>query len=323
MSIGGLETGVNPLQMAAAYVPFVHKGMYYEPTTFTLVKDAEGKTLIDKKPAYNAAYSEQTAFLMADMMQEVTSGRNSTYPHGGTAASYVTPKIIGMPVAGKTGTTSDNRDKWFVGYTPYYVAATWYGYDNKIKPITLKSDEYNQALKIWAAVMKQVHEGLPKKDFAPAPSGIVKKTICIYSGKIATSLCTQDPRGNATRTEYFIKGTEPRDDDLCTLHVSAKVCTASHDTYNRNFLAGRYCPPETIVDKVFIQRLIPYVPVKPGEKAPKDIVYELPAGEYCTVHGAPPATTGFPANTGAAPPSGGTGGTGDTGGGFLEPAQTP
>jgi len=65
------------------------------------------------------------------------------------------------------------------------------------------------------------------------------------------------------------------------------------------------------------------VPVKPGEKAPKDIVYELPAGEYCTVHGAPPATTGFPANTGAAPPSGGTGGTGDTGGGFLEPAQTP
>lgn len=293
MSIGGLETGVNPLQMAAAYVPFAHKGMYYEPTTFTMVKDSQGKTLIDKVPKYNTAYSEQTAFIMADMMQEVTSGRSSTYPHGGTAASYVTPKIIGMPVAGKTGTTSDNRDKWFVGYTPYYVAATWYGYDNTIKPITLKSDEYNQALKIWAAVMKEVHKGLPKKDFS-VPSGLVKKTICIYSGKVATSLCTQDPRGNATKTEYFIKGTEPRDDDPCTLHVQAKVCTSSQDMLKRNLLAGPYCPPETTVDKVFIQRLTPYVPVKPGEAAPDDIKYELPAGEYCTVHGPPPSTTGTP-----------------------------
>ena len=321
MALGALETGVNPLQMAAAYVPFAHKGMYYEPTTFTLVKDSEGKTLIDKKPKYDAAYSEQTAFIMADMMKEVTSGQSSTYPHGGTAASNVTAKIIGMPVAGKTGTTSDNRDKWFVGYTPYYVAAAWYGYDNNIKPITLKSDETSQAMKIWAVVMKKVHEGLPQKAFAAAPSGLVKKTICIYSGKIATNLCAQDPRGNATKTEYFIKGTEPRDDDLCTVHVQAKVCTASQDIYKRNLLAGPYCPPETVVDKVFIQRTVPYVPVKPDEKAPKDIQYELPAGEYCNIHGAPPVTTTeFPADTGITPPADGTVTTGDE---LLQPAQTP
>ena len=321
MAVGGLETGVNPLQMAAAYVPFVHKGMYYEPTTFTLVKDSEGKTLIDKKPAYDTAYSEQTAFLMQDMMKEVTSGRNSTFPHSGTAVSYVNTKTIGMPVAGKTGTTSDNRDKWFVGYTPYYVAATWYGYDNNIKPITLKPDEYNQALKIWAAVMKKVHENLPEKEFAAAPSGLVKRTICIYSGKIATDLCSQDPRGNATKSEYFIKGTEPRDDDLCTLHVQAKVCTASQDIYKRNLLAGPYCPLETIKDQVFIQRLVPYVPVKPDEKAPKDMQYELPAGEYCNIHGAPPASTiEFPADTGIVPPANGKGSTGD---GLLEPVPTP
>lgn len=328
MAIGGLTTGVNPLQMAAAYVPFDHKGMYYEPTTFTLVKDGEGKTLIDKIPGYNTAYSEQTAFIMTDMLQEVTSGKDSTYPHGGTASSYVTSKIIGMPVAGKTGTTSDNRDKWFVGYTPYYVAATWYGYDNTIKPITLKSSEYNQAMKIWSAVMKKVHEDLPQKDFNPEPPGIVKKTICIYSGKIATDLCTKDPRGNATKTEYFIKGTEPRDDDLCTVHVQAKVCTASQDAYKRNLLAGPYCPLETIVDKVFIQRLTPYVPVKPGESAPKDIVYELPAGEYCTVHGAPPATTtappstatALPSDTGVSPPLGGTGTVDNK---LLQPEQAP
>ncbi len=286
--MGGLEKGVNPLQMAAAYVPFAHEGMYYEPTTYTLVKDSTGKELIDKKaPDFNLAYSEQTAFIMADMMKEVTLGRTSPYPHSGTAAKYVNEKIIGMPVAGKTGTTNSNIDKWFVGYTPYYTAAVWYGYDNNgSEPIKLKTAEYNQAMIIWSAVMQKVHEGLEQKDFKK-PSGIVQKKICIYSGKIATDLCAHDQRGNATKMEYFIKGTEPRDDDLCTLHVEAQVCTESQDTLKRNLLAGPYCPVDKVVSKVFIQRDPPYIPVKPGEKAPKDTAYELPAGEYCTVHGAP------------------------------------
>ncbi len=284
--LGALKNGVSPLQMAAAYVPFVHKGMYYEPTSFTQVKDSEDAVLLDKKPKYNTAYSEQTASLMADMMQEVTKGQTSPYPHGGTAAGYVTEKTIGMPVAGKTGTTSDNLDKWFVGYTPYYTAATWYGYDNKVGQITLQSSESNQALKIWAAVMSKVHKNLEKKGFTLAP-GLVKKKICIYSGKIATALCAADPRGNATKEELFIKGTEPKDDDLCTLHVRAQVCKESKDGYGRNLLAGPNCPAASVIDKVFIQRIVPYVPAKPGEIPPKDIIYELPAGEYCTVHGAP------------------------------------
>jgi penicillin-binding protein 1A len=286
--MGGLAEGVNPLQMASAYVPFAHKGLYYEPTTFTLVKDSEGKVLLDRRAAeFDIAYSEQTAFIMTDMLKEVTKGRTSPYPHSGTAAGNITEKIIGMPVAGKTGTTDKNIDKWFVGFTPYYAAATWYGYDNTGSvPIALKREEYNQAQKIWAAVMKKVHEGLPVKDFEK-PAGIVQKNICIYSGKIATPLCQRDPRGSAVKTEYFIKGTEPRSDDLCTVHVEAQVCTESQDTLNRNLLAGPYCPPDTVESKVFIQRTEPYVPVKPNEKAPKDIAYELPAGEYCTVHGEP------------------------------------
>jgi penicillin-binding protein 1A len=286
--MGGLAEGVNPLQMAAAYVPFAHEGLYYEPTTFTLVKDSEGKVLIDRKAAnFSIAYSEQTAFIMIDMLKEVTKGRTSPYPHSGTAATHINEKTIGMPVAGKTGTTDSNIDKWFVGFTPYYAAATWYGYDNTGSvPIALKKEEYNQAQKIWAAVMKKVHEGLPVKDFEK-PTGIVQKNICIYSGKIATPLCQHDQRGSAVKTEYFIKGTEPRDDDLCTVHVEAQVCTESHDTMNRNLLAGPYCPPDKVESKVFIQRTEPYVPTKPNEKAPKDIAYELPAGEYCTVHGEP------------------------------------
>lgn len=288
LALGGMNKGVNALQMSAAYVPFVHKGLYYEPTTFTSIIDSEGKTMIEKKSEYHAVYSEQTAFLMEDMMKEVTTGIDSTYPHAGTASARINEKTIGMPVAGKTGTTSQNRDKWFVGYTPYYTAAVWYGYDNNIKPIELVKQEQSQAMIIWAAVMSKVHKNLEKKDFVQPP-GIVKKTICIYSGKIATPLCALDPRGNATREEYFIKGTEPRDDDVCQVHVQAKVCKSSVDQWKRNLLAGPNCPLDTVIEKVFIQRTTPYIPEKPDSKYPKDWIYELPAGEYCTVHGAAPA----------------------------------
>jgi penicillin-binding protein 1A len=272
--------------MAASYVPFVNKGMYYEPTTYTKVLDSNGRVLLEKIPEYRPIYNETTAFLMADMMREVCLPKNSPYPYGGTASGIINESSIGMPVAGKTGTTSENIDKWFVGFTPYYVAATWYGYDNKVKPIALKWAEYSQAQLIWRDVMKKAHEGKEYKNFE-VPSGIVKKRICIYSGKIATELCASDPRGNATREEYFIKGTEPSDRDVCTVHVQGTVCHASHDIWGRSLLAGDNCPESEIETKVFIQRQIPYTPIYPGDPYPADWVCELPAGEYCTVHGSP------------------------------------
>jgi penicillin-binding protein 1A len=277
LAMGGLKKGVSPLQMTAAYVPFVNKGIYREPVTYTKVYDSAGNLLLEKKSKDSIVYDETSAFLMQDMMQEVVKG--------GTATRC---KIQGgnMPTAGKTGTTSDNIDKWFVGYTPYYVSATWYGYDNKTKPIKLTSSEGSQAQIIWQAVMEKVHKNLKPTEF-PQPSGLVKKKICIYSGKVATELCARDPRGNAVREEYFIKGTEPKDSDLCDVHVLAKVCTSSKDMWKRNLLAGQYCPPNTVVEKVFIQRSTPFVPVKPGDPYPLDWAYELPAGEYCNVHGAP------------------------------------
>jgi len=225
---------------------------------------------------------------MTELLKEVTKGKTSTYPYSGTAAANINEEIIGMPVAAKTGTTQSNIDKWLVGYTPYYAAAVWYGYDNSGgEPIPVKTEEMYQAHKIWAAVMKKVHEDLPRKEFSEMPEDIVTKQICIYSGKVATDLCKHDPRGNATITEYFIKGTEPRNDDVCTVHVQAQVCTESKDTMGRNLLAGPYCPADKVETRVFIQRETPYAPKTPNEKAPRDVVYELPAGEYCTVHGAP------------------------------------
>ena len=86
---------------------------------------------------------------------------------------------------------------------------------------------------IWNAVMTKIHSDKEPLDWTP-PSGVVKKTICVYSGKIATEACTRDPRGSAAFEEYFIKGTEPADDDYCDVHIVAKVCKDSTDIWGRN-----------------------------------------------------------------------------------------
>ncbi|OPZ93287.1 MAG: Penicillin-binding protein 1A [Firmicutes bacterium ADurb.Bin419] len=274
ISMGGLNEGVNPLQMAAAYVPFVNKGMYYEPTTYTKVEDMHGNIILEKKPAYNIVYDEAAAFIMVDMMKDVVNSSIGT----GTRTKLQNGK---MPTAGKTGTTDNNYDKWFVGFTNYYVGATWYGYDRQA---TIATEERNRAQEIWHDVMEKVHKDLEPVDFEK-PSGLVKKKICKYSGKLAGELCSRDPRGNAVREEYFIKGTEPGEEEFCDIHVLAKVCKDSQDTFNRNPLVGDYCPPESTIEQVFTQRKKPYTPLNPGDPYPTDWKYELPAGDYCTVHG--------------------------------------
>lgn len=275
LALGGLNQGVNPLQMAASYVPFVSKGLYYEPITYTKVLDMKGNVLLEKKAQSTIVYDEAAAYIMVDMMRGVVREA------GGTAVGLGQLQNGKMPTAGKTGTTSDNYDKWYVGYSPYYVGAVWYGYDHNA---SISGAESNRALQIWHDVMEKVHENLEPTEFIE-PQGLVRKSICIYSGKVATDLCSHDPRGSAVRTELFIKGTEPSDDDVCDVHVSAQVCKDSTDTNGNALLAGEYCPDESLEEKIFIRRPVPYVPTKAGERAPADLKYELPEGEYCNIHG--------------------------------------
>lgn len=275
MSLGGLKTGVNPLQMAAAYVPFANRGLFFEPTTYTRVEDRKGNILLEKKIKSTIVYDEAAAFIMTSMLKDV--------PRIGTAYPYGLIQNGAMPSAGKTGTTSDNKDKWYLGFTPYYVGATWYGYD---KPTTLSPAEYNRALSIWHDVMEKVHKNLKPVDF-PMPQGIVKKTICIYSGKTPSGLCSKDSRGNAIREEYFIKGTEPSNNQICDAHVELKVCSDSKDIFGRNLLFGSYCPATSLVNKVFVKRKEPYVSKKFGDPYPADRAYEPPYAEYCNIHGSP------------------------------------
>ncbi|NLL05760.1 MAG: PBP1A family penicillin-binding protein [Clostridiaceae bacterium] len=272
LAMGGLSKGVSPLQMAASYVPFVNKGMYYEPTTYTKVEDANGHIILEKKPDYRIVYDEAAAYVMVDMMKDVVKS--------GTATRC---KLQGgkMPTAGKTGTTDNNTNKWFVGYTPYYVAATWYGYDRNAP---LSSAEYNRAQFIWQDVMEKVHKDLEPIDFE-VPSGVVKRTICKYSGKTATELCSKDPRGSAVKEEYFIKGTEPDEDDTCDVHVLAKVCKDATDNSGKTVLAGEYCPYSSKIEQVFVQRKNPFTPVKPSDPYPGDWKYDIASAEHCTEHG--------------------------------------
>lgn len=266
VALGGPREGINPLQLAAAYIPFANKGLYCKPITYTKVLDMNGNVLLENKPQYTIVYDEATAYIITDILKDVmTSGT-------GTGARF----SGGMPQAGKTGTTSNNYDKWFVGYTPYYVAATWYGYDQNT---SIQSAEQGRANLIWRDVMAKVHEDLEIKQFEEPP-GIVKKTICTKSGKLASELCSQDPRGSTIRTEMFIAGTEPKDE--CDTHVKVKVCEAHTDEYGRPYLASLYCPPSSTSEKVFVKRRVPIT--NPNDfAAVGDKIYECPT-EYCPEH---------------------------------------
>lgn len=238
--------------------------------------------ILEPDTTHTIVYKEAAAYIMIDLMKGVTRP-------GGTAATYIGPSFKTddgeIPIAGKTGTAQNDRDKWFVGYTPYYVAATWYGYDNLTAPIPVQSgEEASKSQKIWKAVMTKVHEGLPAKDFDTPAVGIEKRSICIYSGKIATELCAKDPRGSAVLNEIFVEGTAPSYSDLCDVHVKVKVCTASKDQWNRYLLAGEDCPAATVIEKILIDRPVSYYPAEEGDPFPEDWAYDLPAGEYCTVH---------------------------------------
>lgn len=294
LALGALTNGTNPLQIAAAYVPFDNKGMYIQPTTYTKVLDKDGKVLLEKKQKKNLVYdNEATAYIMTDMLQGVVTN-GTAYPYG------IIKNASGqtIPTAGKTGTTSDNIDKWFVGYSKYYVGATWYGYDNKgSKPTELQGEERDMALKIWNAVMTKVHKDLAPKEFE-RPSGIVEKNICIESGKVPGPLCDKDPRGQeAIRYgELFIKGTEPSDSDICDVHVAAKVDKNTADKWGRPLLASPSTPPASIIEKVFVKRKVPFVPKSPDDAYPKDWIYELPT-EYSTLNSVTGSKTSSPAGT--------------------------
>ena len=268
LALGGLTKGMSTYEHAAAYSAIANCGIYLEPKLYTKVVDREQQILIEKTSTLREVISQDSAYLMTSMLRNVVNGSEGT---GGSAAL---PN--GMLVAGKTGTTNDSMDRWFAGYTPYYAASVWVGYDQQ-KTVNASG---NPAAKIWKAVMKEVHADLsasnyPKTTSFTKPKTVVSMEVCADSGLLATELCKNDPRGDRTVTEYFSKSNLPKEE--CTTHVKIQVCA---DTL---LLPNPTClNMHTLVEKICLDRKYEQKP----SALPKDIDYEIPF-DYCEFHYCP------------------------------------
>lgn len=243
MALGGLTKGLSPYEMTAAYATFPRGGAYTEPTVVLRVEDREHNVVWDHTPKTTYPIKESTAHYMNVMLQNA-----ATYGTGGGS------KFSDMPVAGKTGTTTDNYDRWFAGFTPYYTGVVWTGYERN----AYMSTNGNPAIPLWKKVMAGIHEGLETKPLFSV-SNLKSCTICLDCGELATDACHNDIRGDRTATHSFVDGTQPK--SYCTCHVPITICVDSpifeedgtfvDPAWN---LAGEYCP-EVSIRTVYVVNL--------------------------------------------------------------------
>ena len=190
MALGGLTRGVTPLDIASAFGVLANQGVRVEPVTILKVVDRNGKILEQHVPKEKMVVNERVAFLLTDMLRGVIQYGT------GTGAN------IGRPAAGKTGTTDEHKDAWFVGYTPEISTSVWIGFDSDG---TLDGQTGGEIpATIWRLYMQQATAKLPVKDF-PRPRGIISATVSTKDGGLIT-----DPKNKDSITDYFIEGTQPK-----------------------------------------------------------------------------------------------------------------
>lgn len=260
-ALGGLNKGVTPLQMAAAYGAFANNGIYTEPIVIRRVEKSDGTVLFENTPEKYRAMQPTTAFLITDMLKDVVR-------YGTGANAY----IPGLPMAGKTGTADNMHHKtadiWFAGYTPDLVCVTWVGSENQ--NVQLNHGKYGAyggtyTAFIWKDIMSKIYKNQsPKHSFPSGYSlGLVKATVDSKSGKLPGPHTPDEHKV----TDWFIPGSVPTEVD--DTHVLMEVCAATGK------LPTEYCPDR--VAKVFIK-----LPYTVNEKVAD---YELRAPtEICDVH---------------------------------------
>ncbi|MCR5211428.1 MAG: PBP1A family penicillin-binding protein [Lachnospiraceae bacterium] len=262
LALGGISRGVKNIELTGAYATIANGGVYNRPMFYTRVLARNGDVVLD------ASWNNQkevlkptTAWLLTDAMKDVM-----VYGTGQGA------NIDNMPIAGKSGTTTNDRDTVFAGYTPYYTCAVWGGYDDNTPQ---KETQYSKA--IFRGIMQRINEGLPVRDF-DKPSGITELAVCRKSGKLPLDdICEADVRGSQIYTEYFDEDTTPY--DSCDHHTTVSICSAS------NLPAGIYCPAEDVGKRVFI------LGASPGGE---DYEYSITPEELartCNIHTEPQPVT--------------------------------
>lgn len=216
LALGGLTDGVTNLELTAAYATIANNGTYVKPMFYTKILDHDGNVLIENNMKKRQVLKETTAYLLTSAMEDVV-----------TKGTGTRVRFENMDIAGKTGTTSNNVDVWFAGYTPYYTCSTWAGYDNNVH--MNGSGETNTAKNIWKAIMSRVHEDLEYKSFVE-PDGITTATVCSQSGKLPVAGMCDGHRN----TEKFALGTVPT--EYCSGHFAGSnaslVCMATGQLCN-------------------------------------------------------------------------------------------
>ena len=237
LAMGGLTYGVSTVEMAAAYASFANNGIYSAPRTITKILGNDGKqVIVDNSIVQSSvAMRESTAYLINEMLQSVVKS--------GTGTSA---KFDNMAIAGKTGTTSNNFDRYFVGYTPYYSAAVWVGYSQSNEKIN--SGTKNPAALVWKQIMEEIHRELENRSFPEAPNNIVTVRLCSDCGLLATDNCRNEARGNRTFETEVQASAAPTEECIC--HVPIRVCYNA--VTGEVHLAGPYCPDETCFDQIWL-----------------------------------------------------------------------
>lgn len=264
MALGGLTKGVTPLELLSAYTPLANKGIYSDPIAVIEVKDAAGNSIYQDHPHQKSVLSEATAYVVTDMLRGVVIRGTGTIT------------AMDRPAAGKTGTTSDSTNAWFIGYTPDLAAVVWLGNDSQKIPVKVGNTVYGsiKAAEIWGRFMKQALAKSPPLDFV-MPEGVSAGVeICAQTGEAATPSCPE------TRFEIFL--TEMVPSQPCQVHggggpivnpdntpdvsltpspqanwpnptpggrrryIAVKICTES------GLVAGAFCPENQVVTETFV-----------------------------------------------------------------------
>ena len=244
MALGGFEKGVTTEEMAAGFATFVNEGVYTAPRTFIRVEDANGNVILENEAQSTVAMKNTTAALMNSLLQEASlqgTGYQAQFP--------------GMHIAGKTGSTNSNKDRYFAGYTPYYSCAVWAGYEHNQRIVA----SGNPCAVIFQKVMKAIHEDLPDKDFFSC-AGLTSVAVCADSGMLASENCALDVRGSRVYTALVAADNAPT--SVCTMHTAPSytvnmadsdgnvtTVTGSVLNYQRELIEGH---DEIVVEDAFM-----------------------------------------------------------------------
>ncbi len=227
LALGAQEYGVRVRDMSCAFATFANKGVYREGRTYTKVYNSKGEVVLDNTQDNREILSEKTVNYMNYCLVNAVSGGT------GSGADF-----YDVDVAGKTGSTSSFRDRWFCGFTGYYTAAVWCGYDTP-ETINTTGGSYNPAARLWKKVMEPIHEGFDNIRLYDS-SKMTTVSVCLDSGKHATDACKADVRGG--RIEDVRVYPEDSPSGRCNKHVLVDYCTVGEG------VATDYCKEFAKVD---------------------------------------------------------------------------